>query len=197
VQYYFSFDVESVGLYGPPFAYGWCIVDETGQEYAHNIMWYRHPYLNLVDSAKLNTAASSDREYALTHHDTKWVREHVLPHLPKEGRAPEESDMLYQFWNDWIGCTRWYPSLTMVTDCPFPVETRFLHKVMEETIYCGRPDRLMERSPYPIIDVASVLLAHGKDPMATYERKPNEQPAHNPLCDARQSVRLMLEAMKL
>lgn len=193
MQYYFSFDVESVGLYGPPFAYGWCLVDETGQEHAYNLLWHRHPYLNFFDGIESDVNAFTS--YALTKHDVAWARDNVLSCLPEENRALTQFDLFHRFWSDWADSKAEFGSVTMVTDCPFPVETKFLHKVVEGTIYNDRVDKLMEQSPYPIIDVASVLLAHGSDPLATHERKTNELPAHNPLCDARQSVRLMLETM--
>jgi hypothetical protein len=40
------------------------------------------------------------------------------------------------------------------------------------------------------------ILALGRDPLATNERLPDELPAHNPLCDARQSARLLIEALR-
>jgi hypothetical protein len=39
------------------------------------------------------------------------------------------------------------------------------------------------------------MLLSGRDPLATYERLPNELPAHDPMADARQSARLWLECL--
>lgn len=199
MQYYFSFDVESVGLYGMPFAYGWCVVDETGVEHARELRWFRDEYLDpelTGTDIYEGVVQTIDGTFAVSKNDVDWVRANVLPHLPDESAVESTHELLYLFWEEWISCKDQFKPLYMVTDCPFPVETRFLHEVMRQNTY-GQVHDLMSLSPYPIIDVASVLLAHGKDPMATYERKASEQPAHNPLCDARQSVRLMLEAMKL
>ena len=38
-------------------------------------------------------------------------------------------------------------------------------------------------------------MALDRDPMATNERMPDELPAHHPLMDARQSARLLVDAL--
>jgi hypothetical protein len=48
----------------------------------------------------------------------------------------------------------------------------------------------MEESPYPVLDVATALAVRGLNPLGTYVRLEAEKPAHNPLCDARQSARI-------
>ena len=40
------------------------------------------------------------------------------------------------------------------------------------------------------------MLCAGMDPMATYDRLPAELPRHDPLADARQSARLLVEALR-
>ena len=52
------------------------------------------------------------------------------------------------------------------------------------------------QGPYPLHDLASVLLALGADALAVAERRPNELPAHHPLMDARQSARQLVECLK-
>jgi hypothetical protein len=39
------------------------------------------------------------------------------------------------------------------------------------------------------------MLSAGMNPLATYDRTPSELPRHNPLADARQSARLLSEAL--
>lgn len=191
MKYYFSFDVESVGLYGPPFAYGWCVVDEVNCEHANGISWYLHPHLEFGLGAE---NVVRDHPYLTTQQDIKWVSENVLPHLPTHAQLSNEEILLYSFWSSWMGCCKNLSNLTMVTDCPYPVESNFLRQVvLRECMDTGKP--LLDISPYPVIDVASVLLAKGWDPLGNYDRLPNEEPAHNPLSDARQSVRIMLEAL--
>jgi hypothetical protein len=54
---------------------------------------------------------------------------------------------------------------------------------------------LSASGPYPLHDLASILLAHGRDPLAKNERLPEELPEHDPLNDARQSARLLHEVL--
>jgi hypothetical protein len=94
------------------------------------------------------------------------------------------------FWERWI--TWKNKGAILVADCLWPVEARFL-------IDCVNDDPINRNwdGPYPFVDVGSLRLAKGQDSLGTEERKENEKPAHHPLADARQSARLLLEALKL
>ena len=174
MNYYFSFDVESVGLFGEPFAVGWVVVDQEGTE---------------LDSGYAGMTPP------LTDPDTEvWLAANVYPALPEpqytEGYRQNFSGLCADFWEAWEQAKVDYPGIIMVCDCPFPVETNFLTQLVRER-------RLsMVDSPYPLIDVASVLLARGLDPLKPYTRLPNELPVHNPVNDARQSARMLVEALK-
>lgn len=171
MRHWFSLDVESMGLLGEPFAVGWVIVDEEGNEKEEGYLAYPH----------LTEGVSPD--------DMKWMQENVLPHLP-EPNCKDADDLCHRFWDAWTTAHVNYDGLTMVSDVPFPVEAGFLLRCLK-MLGLGMGD-----SPLPIIDVASVLLATGQDPLGTYSRLDNELPAHNPLNDARQSVRQMLQALE-
>jgi len=186
-KYYFSFDVESVGLLGRPFAVGWVIVDETGKEYEEGCLVSGTPIAIIKESA--------------------WIIENVIPALPEfsersfledeyyispSSNCYDEYDMYEKFWKAWTEAEKDYPGILMVTDTPFPVEAGFLLRMHREGVIF----LTLENSPYPLIDVASVLFAHGHDPIANYDRKENEMPVHHPTKDARCSVRIMLECMK-
>lgn len=176
-QYYFSFDVESDGLFGSAFAVGWVIVDDKGNELEEGYLGCPHPFMAPADN---------------------WVIKNVLPALPKTDGGPtfgapwancyNRMDMVEFFWDSWKQAKQDYPGIMMVTDCPFPVEAGFLLEIVKEY----RPHITMEESPYPIIDVASLLVQLRQDPLADYDRLDTELPKHNPVCDARQSVRIML-----
>lgn len=182
MKYYFSFDVESVGLFGPPFAVGWVIVDETGKEHQQGFLGVDFEYVEPIHHLILWRSTKSDK---------KWVRENVLPTLPSiHPNTKSLVDLASTFWEWWVKAKREFPGIVMVTDCPFPVEAGFLR-------YCLLTQDLgMEDSPYPVIDVASVLLAHGFNPTGDYYRADNELPAHNPTNDARQSARLFIEVLR-
>lgn len=187
--YYFSFDVESVGLFGRAFAVGWVIVNRAGMEFEEGYLSFA-PHMCTTDP------------------DDAWVIKNVLPALPHVpdsevdpawrhvARAPwvgcsSDYEMWVRFWDAWTAAKKTYQGIVMVTDCPFPVEAGFLLNVVKEY----RPQITMDASPYPIIDVASALVAVGRDPTEAYERLDVELPVHNPVCDARQSVRILQECL--
>jgi len=156
---FFVFDVESVGLHGEGYAYGYVVVDSKGNELASG--------REAVDPADVN-GTTDGRE---------WMKENCPSvAVTKRNLAALHS----QFVCDWI---HWkVRGAVMVADCPWPVEARFL-------IAC----ELGFDGPYPLIDVGSVVLAAGGNPVGEFDRLPNELPKHDPLCDARQSARLLLQ----
>ena len=77
----------------------------------------------------------------------------------------------------------------MAAECLWPVEARFIRDCITDDA-----QRLPE-APYPFHEIASIMLAAGMDPMASYPRTPSEMPPHNPLADARLSARLLSEAL--
>lgn len=66
-------------------------------------------------------------------------------------------------------------------DCAIPVEANWLRE-------CGL-------NPYPCHEIATLLLAAGRDPIGTFPRLPYELPNHHPMHDARQSGRILLECL--
>lgn len=164
-DYYFVFDVECDGLMGPAFALGYVLLNRDGVELESN--------------------------YFRSKHEVKdaWVAENIEPLLPKPN-CTSLSELQEAFWSAW---TRWRDrGAVLVADCPFPVETNFLAScVLRKASQQGIDP--IEISPYPVIDVSSVLFAKGKDPLAKHNRLPNELPAHDPVKDSRQSGRLLIE----
>jgi len=166
---FIMFDVESVGLHGEGFAVGW-VVAQNGVE------------VECGYAACPHEAASGDEE------GRSWIVEHVVPHLPKPVLlAPRQvRDAFWAAWMRWKGA-----DALLVSDCGWPVEARFLAACIDDDFSARR-----WKGPYPLHDLASVLLAKGKDPLKTYDRKPSEEPAHHPTMDARQSARLLVEALE-
>ena len=164
------FDIESVGLHGAGFAVGWVVVDRTGHEreagYAGCSM----------DSASAGARAE----------DVQWVAEHVEPFCHVTHDTPEA--VRAEFWAVWL---RWKKlGAVMAADCCWPVEARFLIACVDD----DREGRNWE-GPYPLHDVGTARLAAGLDPLGSEDRLESELPLHNPLGDARQSARLLLEAL--
>ncbi|KKN31482.1 hypothetical protein LCGC14_0823550 [marine sediment metagenome] len=177
MKYYFSLDIESVGLFGQPISAGWVIVDEKGKELEEGYL---------------------ARPVQLHRQDDAWIIENVEPAMPRDEtgnvilNCNSEYELLVRFWEAWLEARQQYPGIVMVSDCPWPVEAGFLLRVVQEY----RPQITMKDAPYPILDVASVVAASGGDPTATFSREANELPAHDPTKDARQSVRIMLTIME-
>lgn len=168
------FDVESVGLHGEGFAVGWVVLDEYGREVSCGLAF-----------------CDPDAASAGVHGDRAWVAEHVVPGL----EAAQESIRLVSPFGVREAFWRMYQALKadgpveLWADCPWPVEARFLISCVQR----NTEDRNWQ-GPYPLLDVGVMMRAAGMDAMMTYDRLPSEMPAHNPLADARQSARLLLDA---
>lgn len=168
-EFFMVFDVESVGLHGVGFAVGWVVVSSRGTE---------------VEKGKAYTPAASQPGTPDSH---KWVAENVGDlGLPVKRTRREVRDAFWQAWMHWKA-----QGAVLAADCPWPVEARFLIDCVNDA-----PEEREWQGPYPLIDVASVRLAVGLDPLGTDSRLADELPVHDPLADARQSARLLLEALR-
>lgn len=174
--YYMVMDVESVGLHGPAFWVGYVVVDPEGHEHDSNSIYF---------DPSLFSVMWYDAE------DMDWVKKNIAkPNPNKVTIAGSTRSMRDIFWSDWM---KWRNrEAWLAADVAWPVEGHFLNQCIKD----DEPGRKW-LAPYPLIDVASVRLAKGLDPLATNHRFENELPQHDPLADARQSARLLLEALKL
>lgn len=166
-ELFMVFDVESIGLHGEGFAVGWVVV-KAGASTAQAGWFCCSP--DVASGSNINR---------------RWVAENVPAMQPTHATPRDVRDA---FWNEW---KRWKEEgAVLVADCAWPVEARFLAACVDDDF------RKREwEGPYPLHDLASVLLALGRDPLATTERQPSEMPPHHPLTDARQSARLLLDAL--
>lgn len=166
---FFIFDVESVGLHGEGFAVG-------GGVYIAGAAQSEFRFCCPLEEAEGDDA------------DRAWVKANV-PVMDVTHRCP--SAVREAFWKEWQIAKARYPTITMAGECIWPVESGFVARC----IYQDKAERNW-KGPYPFHDIASVMLAAGMDPMASGSRDASELPAHDPLADARQSARLMAEAMR-
>ena len=164
---FFVFDVESIGLHGEAFAVAWVVVDRDGTTLEEGCY-------------------SCPPEYARgLSANRKWVADNVPP-LQKTHEDPRE--LRQAFWEKW---TEWSGLGTQaVADCPWPVEAKFLSACVDDDL-----KKREWRGPYPLLDLGSIMLSIGLDPLESHDRLPNEIPAHHPLCDARQSARLLIDSL--
>lgn len=168
-DHYLVFDVESIGLHGEGFAFGYVVIDSKGKVQEEGI---RSCPMDIAQGTASNRqwVATNIRPLSITDRTTKGVRE--------------------AFWAIWM---KWKDKNTaLVADCAWPVEARFLLSCID--------DRFGDREwdgPYPLHELASLLLAAGKDPLESTPRLPDELPAHDPLNDSRHSARQLTEALNV
>lgn len=162
--HFFVFDVESVGLHGEGFAVGFVVVDREGNLHEQGAF-----------SCPLNATRGSSKGF-------EWCRENI-PDQCETHSAPWL--VRAAFWRRWL---EWKAKgAVLVADCCWPVEARFLAACVDDN-----PIQREWEGPYPLHDLATLILATGGDPTATRDRLPEETPQHDPLCDAKQSARLWL-----
>lgn len=167
---FFVFDVESVGLHGDAFAVAGGIYDIECKAL--------HEFCFSVNRDTVNGADS----------DRKWVNENV----PVLGITHYSAfDLREVFWKEAMEAKARPGGVFFAAECAFPVEARFVAKCIDDD-----PEGRRWAWPFPFHEIGSLLLAANIDPVAHYERLPGESPAHNPLCDVRQSARLLMQAMK-
>ena len=156
------FDCESVGIHGESFAVS--LVLAKNLEEVWHITWACLP-----NEAMNQSSSGAD--------DFKWVKEHI--------RLP--ADTIYlgnpyqvrsQFWAKWLELRE--EKCLLCSDVTWPVETNFLTACIQDN-----PGPHNWLGPYPLIDV-NVIHRLG-DPPRT--RLPEHLPEHDPLCDARHSLR--------
>ena len=170
MQKFMVFDVESVGLHGEGFYVGLVVVDETGKE---------------LESL---TFMCDPDDVIGTPEGRDWVKTNV-PKNTILGEPMTLAEVRTAFWDVWLlwkerGATLW-------ADCSWPVEARFLAECVDDSAQAREWE-----GPYPLHEIATLALACGVNPLGTFERLPNELPAHNPLNDAAQSARLLIGYMR-
>lgn len=164
-----SFDVETVGLYGEPFAIGATVMMQLKED----IVEIDHFY----GQTELHSNSNS------TESDLQFVKESVFPvqYGDKLSSVRELRDKFWKFYET-------HSTVPIVVDCGTPVEAYFLRQCVLDDFEARK-----WKAPYPLHELGTLLLIRGKNPIGIYSRKENESLVHNPLHDARQTARLWLE----
>lgn len=170
---YFSLDMETFGLKGDLISVGWVVVLSDGTEVASGYGW-------TDDWCRKDS----------NRNEVEWIHKNIISVIGADvkGSDPENyfntsESLLEYLWLEW---SRWEDlGAVMVADCPFPVETRNLHRLTQGN------DR---ETPYPILDVMTARILCGLP--TTVNRLEHETPRHHPVADARQSIRLLLECFE-
>ncbi len=169
-QTFFVFDVESIGLHGQAFAVAGGVYTTSGDTLR-----------------EFTFAIPRDKANGMPE-DREWVDAHVPEIAPTHKKRRSMCDA---FWDEWMMAKRLAPKVQMAVECGWPVEARFLNECIDQ---CWMKRKW--EGPYPLHEIATIMLSAGMDPMGTYERRANELPAHEPLADARLSARLLSDAIK-
>lgn len=164
---YMVFDVESIGLHGEGFAVGYVVIESSG-EVVGGRSFACHP-----DRANGGPEGRA------------WVAENCPPFALDYASPAAVRRRFWQAWRSWKD-----RGAVLVADCAWPVEARFLAACVDDA-----PEQNAWNGPCPLHELASFMVAADLDPMATYDRLPDE-PVHDPLGDARQSARLLVMALK-
>lgn len=156
-------DAESDGLYGKLLSIAVIVLDEDNVEIERN-------YWGLdLKKAEIKS---------------EWVETHVLPIMGQFECCENEEEMLGKFWAVW---SKYKETAYVVVDVGYPVEMRVFEKCVQMN--------LVEREyqgPYPMIDLSSILLAKGIEPLTErkklVEHELSEQ--HNALVDVETSIEI-------
>ena len=180
-----SLDVEAGFLYEPAFSYGYVLGDITGNVIEEDYQFSK------IDFQLIEYVKDSDKYF-------KWLSNNVL-----SVAGDYTTDLAYiseLFAHKWIQLKDKYgDNLLILADVPFPCESSFLFDLMVSDIngylnYNNQTefyDNQFKYSPYPILDLASILISNGLP--TTFDRLPNELPIHHPLNDARQTYRKFID----
>ena len=157
---FFFVDAETDGLYGNIISVAVIITDGDCKTLSTHYMGVRKENLVVTN---------------------QWVRENVVPKLGDYTPYESEYDLLEAVWTLWheSGAT-W-----AVADCCCPVESHLFRKCVEHN-----PEERMFQGPFPLVDIASMKVAKGLDPIATLQeyahRNGGEQ--HNALYDVETTI---------
>jgi hypothetical protein len=174
-----SLDVESYGILGNAFSYGIVLWNIQHQEALDEVYEFSETSLDEV------------RERGID----QWVEDNVVSVAGKSTTHLEIEESFIHVWSYIQDTYNSKYQIIWCADSPHPVESLFISNVIRRRLnYRVFEDKSdLELSPYPLLDIASMRWSLGLP--TTFDRLPNELPAHNPHMDARQSLRGLLEAI--
>lgn len=138
-----SVDVESNGLYGQPFCVGAVEMD-----------WGGRVLKEFLGRCPLDEV------------EDEWVLKHVIPKLNDVEQTHDSLEAMEGDFVTWL-ITKMAdsPNVIVLVDAGFPVDYRFLYTAIQGASSKSGKKWIRERySPYPLLDLASVLAGAGLDP---------------------------------
>lgn len=165
----FFIDAEADGLYGTFLTVGIYVISENGKELERAYYGIKRDNMHVSEP---------------------WVRENVLPILGEYEECEDEEELLERVWYFW---EKYCENAYAVADVQYPVECRLFEKCVQKDL-----QNRMNKAPFPLLDVSSVLWANGVDPLK--ERKELLQDGHgalhNALDDAMMSAKIIRKLLK-
>lgn len=173
--YFLVLDVETVGLFGEPFAFGAVVLNGKTLE----------TEVEVFVACPFSAAKGPPDDKAFVEKEVApavYLSDKIPPH--RAVTTPDHlRDQFAELWQHWQA-----RGAVIVGDHIFPCEAEFLSGMWVERKVSGKAE---VPSPYPVLDIASMLAMYGRDPVQEFERELEELPRHNPLADARQSARVL------
>lgn len=120
-----------------------------------------------------------------------WVIENVLPKLGDYEACETEDELLEKVWAFWL---RYQEEAHAICDVGYPVEMRLFQACVQRV---SGADPM--KAPYPLLDISSLLIANGLDPLLERKELITESESelkHNALADAEVSVLVWKKLMK-
>ena len=164
----FFVDAETDGLYGPVLSIAVIITNFEGCELERHYWGIQKAQLQIK---------------------SEWVQQNVVPIMGEYEPCRSEKDMLDRFWKIWA---KYHDSAYAVADVSYPVECTVFHRCILENAEERGPE-----GPFPLLDLSSILIAKGIDPLA--ERRQlvdmQEKKMHNALTDVKVSIEIWKKYM--
>jgi len=194
-------DGESIGIHGEVYAGGYTTINRQGGLVDLSKLglpsedWWSCPAIMAAGApcpaAERAGRAAREPLAQQEEQDRRWGLDNVPPEVHEGQGCETPREVRDRFWDVWMKLKAHFGERLMVAaECTWPVEAGFLSA-------CIADDPTRKRhweGPHPVLDISAVLLAAGMDPTGWFERTENE-PEHHPLGDARQSARLLVEAL--
>ena len=160
----FIFDCETDGLYGKTLSIAAVVYDRN---------W------NILDTFDGAVNISENEIFS------GWVKENVYPYLGLGSCIyKNENELLESFWKFWL---LYRETALCFTDTPYPVESHVFFKCV-----ASNPAEREFLAPYPLIDTASLLYAHGIDPLVSRaELTAREYTQHRALEDVKMTAEII------
>lgn len=159
----FFIDAETDGLYGKVISAAVVVLDGTYRELERHYWGIEKDNLNI---------------------ETKWVMEHVVPVMGHYEPCKNEEDLLSKVWEVW---SRYCENAYAIADVCYPVEAGLFEKCVRMD-----PEDRIQKAPYPLIDLGSVLMAKGIDPLIERKKlvKSEKTKQHNALEDVEMAIEI-------